>query len=98
MSFALAKQKRPAAIWDDLRSERNKKRKRSSIRKKNPGNLKISRLVRITAELASKLFLIGVIGYLLYAGYNFITSAPRFQIQNVSFQGNHEFFRRSFKA
>ena len=48
MSFALTKQKRPAAAWDGLRSERNKKRKRgSSIRKKNPVNLKISAWVGI---------------------------------------------------
>ena len=39
MSFALAKQKGPAATWNDLRSERNKKRKRgSSIRKNNPNS------------------------------------------------------------
>ncbi|MZH05067.1 MAG: FtsQ-type POTRA domain-containing protein [Nitrospinae bacterium] len=90
MSFALVKLKGPAATWDDLRSARNKKRKRgSSIRKKNPVNLKIGTWVRILAELASKLFLAGVIGYLFYAGYNFMISTPRFQIQNVSFRGNH---------
>ena len=54
MSFALTKQKRPAAAWDGLRSERNKKRKRGSgIRKKNLDNLKISTWLRIIAELLS---------------------------------------------
>ena len=90
MNFALTKQKGPAAAWDGLRSERNKKRKRgSSIRKKNPINLKIGSWVRIIMELASKLFLTGIIGYLLYAGYNFAISTPRFQVQNISFEGNH---------
>ena len=90
MSFALTKQKRPAAAWDGLRSERNKKPKRvTSIRKKNPVNLKIGAWVRIITEFASKLFLVGVIGFLLYAGYNFLISTPRFQVQNISFQGNN---------
>tara|TARA_B100000686_G_scaffold173237_1_gene180449 strand:+ start:446 stop:1306 length:861 start_codon:yes stop_codon:yes gene_type:complete len=90
MNFALTKQKGPAATWDGLRSERNKKRKLgSSIRKKNLVNLKIGEWLRIITEFASKLFLIGVIGFLLYSGYNFITSTPRFQIQNISFRGNH---------
>ena len=90
MSFALTKQKGPASAWDGLRSERNKKRKRgSNIRKKNPANLKIGVWVRIITEFASKLFLIGVTGFLFYAGYNFVTSTPRFQVQNISFRGNH---------
>ena len=41
------------------------------------------------AELASKLFLASVIGYLLFSGYNFLISTPRFQIQDVTFRGNH---------
>ena len=66
MSFSLTKQKGPAATWDGLRSERNKKRKRgSSIRKKNPVNLKIGVLVHIITEFTSKLFLTVVIGFLL---------------------------------
>ena len=90
MSFALTKQKRPAAAWDGLRSERNKKRKSgSSIRKKKPANLKIGAWARIIMEFASKLFLTGIIGFILYAGYNFASSTPRFQVQNISFQGNH---------
>ena len=90
MSFVLTKQKGPAATWDGLRSERNKKLKRgSSIRKKNLVNLKFTLWVRIITEFSSKLFLTGVIGYLLYAGYNFATSTPRFQIQNISFRGNN---------
>ncbi len=40
-------------------------------------------------ELASKLFLAGVVIYLLYASYNFLTSDPRFQITDVTFSGNH---------
>lgn len=91
MSFAIAKQKGPAARWDDFRSERNKKQKRgSALNKKNPNKEKFGTWARVLAELASKLFLAGVIGYLLFAGYNFLTSTPRFQIQNVSFRGNHE--------
>jgi len=90
MSFALTKQKGPTATWDGLRSERNKKRQRgNSIRKKNPVNLKVGEWVRNIMELASKLFLTGVIGFLLYSGYKFITSTPRLQVQNISFRGNH---------
>jgi len=89
MNFSLAKQKGPAATWDGLRSERNKKRKRGSIRKKNPVNLNFGAWLRIIMEFASKLFFVGVIGFLLYAGYNFIISTSRLQIQNISFRGNH---------
>ena len=91
MSFALTKQKGPVNTWESLRSERNKRRKRggSTLRNKTPNKSKFSSWTRAMAELASKLFLAGVIGYLLFAGYNFLISTPRFQIQNVTFQGNH---------
>ena len=91
MSFALTKQKGPVNTWESLRSERNKRRKRggSTLRNKTPNKSKFSSWTRAMAELASKLFLAGVIGYLLFAGYNFLISTPRFQIQDVIFKGNH---------
>jgi cell division septal protein FtsQ len=90
MSFALTRQKGPAATWDDFRSERNKKRKRgSNLNKKIPNKPKMGTWVRTLAELTSKLFLAGVVGYLIFAGWNFLISTPRFQIQNVAFQGNN---------
>jgi len=90
MSFTLTKQKGPANTWDCLRSERNKRRKRgSTLSNKSPNKSKFSAWARTMAELASKLFLAGVIGYLLFAGYNFLISTPRFQIQDVTFRGNH---------
>ena len=71
MSFALTKQKGPANTWDSLRSERNKRRKRgSTLSNKTRKKSKFSTWTRTMAELASKLFLAGVIGYLLFAGYN----------------------------
>lgn len=90
MSFALARQKGPAAAWNDLRSERSKKRKRgSSLNKRVSSKPKWGTWIRALAELTSKLFLAGVIGYLLFAGWNFLISTPRFQIQNISFKGNN---------
>ena len=90
MSFTLTKQKGPSTTWDCLRSERNKRRKRSrTLSNKSPNKSKFSTWARTMTELGSKLFLAGVIGYLLFAGYNFLISTPRFQIQNVTFQGNH---------
>ena len=90
MSFALTKQKGPTNTWDSLRSERNKKRKRgSTLSNKTHKKSKFSTWTRTMAELVSKLFLAGVIGYLLFAGYNFLISTPRFQIQDVTFRGNH---------
>ena len=90
MSFALARQKGLTAAWDDLRSERSKKRKRgSTLNKKVPNKPKLGTWVRTLAELTSKLFLAGVVGYLIFAGWNFLISTPRFQIQNISFQGNN---------
>ncbi len=90
MSFALAKQKGPASAWNDLRSERNKKRKRgSSLNKRVPSKPRLGTWIRTLAELTSKLFLAGVVGYLLFAGWNFLISTPRFQIQNISFSGNN---------
>ena len=90
MSFALAKQKGPATAWNDLRSERNKRRKRgNNLNKGIPSKPKLGTWVRTLAELTSKLFLAGVVVYLLFAGWNFLISTPRFQIQNVSFKGNN---------
>ena len=91
MSFALARQKGTASTWDDLRSERSKKRKRgsSNLNKRVPSKPKLGTWVRTLAELTSKLFLAGVVGYLLFAGWNFLISTPRFQIQNISFKGNN---------
>ena len=90
MTFAIARHKGPVSRWDNFRSERNKKQKRSRIlNKKNPNKPKLGTWARVLIELASKLFLAGVIGYLIFAGYNFLTSTPRFQIQNVTFRGNH---------
>jgi cell division septal protein FtsQ len=89
MSFVLARQKGLAAAWDDLRSERSKKRKRgSNLNKRVPNKPKLGIWVRTLAELTSKLFLAGVVGYLIFAGWNFLISTPRFQIHNISFQGN----------
>ncbi|MEE3253848.1 MAG: FtsQ-type POTRA domain-containing protein [Nitrospinota bacterium] len=89
MSFALARQKGSVTRWDDFRSQRNKRKKRGSILSKNLSSKpKIGVWVRTLAELTSKLFLAGVVGYLLFAGYNFLLSSPRFQIQNISFKGN----------
>ena len=90
MSFALAKQKGPATAWNDLRSERNKRRKRgNNLNKGIPSKPKLGTWVRTLAELTSKLFLAGVVVYLLFAGWNFLITTPRFQIQNVSFKGNY---------
>jgi len=89
MSFALARQKGSVTRWDDFRSQRNKRKKRGSILSKNLSSKpKIGIWIRILAELTSKLFLAGVVGYLLFAGYNFLLSSPKFQIQNISFKGN----------
>ena len=90
MSFALTKQKGPATAWDYFRPKRNKRRKRgSTLSNKSPNKSKFSTWARTMTELGSKLFLAGVIGYLLFAGYNFLISTPRFQIQDVTFRGNH---------
>jgi hypothetical protein len=90
MSFALAKQKGPATAWNDLRCERKKKRKRgSNLNKGITSKPKLGTCVRTLAELISKLFLAGVVVYLLFSGWNFLISTPRFQIQNVSFKGNN---------
>ena len=90
MSFTLTRQKRPAATWDDFLSERNKKRKRgSNLNRRVPNKPKLGNWVRTLAELTSKLFLVGVVGYLIFAGWNFLISTPRFQIQNIYFQGNN---------
>lgn len=90
MSFTLTKQKGPSTTWDYLRSERNKRRKRGrTLSNKSPNKSKFGTWARIMTELASKLFLASVIGYLLFSGYNFLISTPRFQIQDVTFRGNH---------
>ncbi|MEK9628388.1 MAG: FtsQ-type POTRA domain-containing protein [Nitrospinota bacterium] len=91
MSFAIARQKGSASTWDNLRSERSKKQKRgNTLRNKNPNKSRLGTWAGTLVELASKLFLAGVIGYLFFAGYNFLISTPKFQIQDISFSGNHE--------
>ena len=92
MDFAIAGQKNPSVGWEDLRSERKKKQRRGgNLNKKAPAKHSGHDLswAKIIFELASKLFLTGVVIYLSYASYNFLTSDPRFQITDVSFQGNH---------
>ena len=90
MSFALAKQKGPATAWNVLRSERNKRSKRgNNLNKGIPSKPKLGTWVRTLAELTSKLFLAGVVVYLLFAGWNFLITTPRFEIQNVTFNGNN---------
>jgi len=89
MSFTLARQKGSTTRWNEFRSERNKKEKRgSSFRKRISDPPKLAVWTRIFVEFSSKLFLLGVVGYLLFAGYNFLLSSPRFKIEHVSFQGN----------
>jgi cell division protein FtsQ len=92
MNFALADQKSPSSAWADLRSERKRKHRRGGdLQKKAP--LKASSRdfswARILFELASKIFLAGVVIYLFYAGYNFLVSDPRFKIADVSIRGHH---------
>ena len=92
MDFAIAGQKSSSVAWEDLRSERKKKQRRGGDLNKIAPSKKSARdfsWARILFELASKLFLAGVVIYLLYASYNFLTSDPRFQITDVTFSGNH---------
>ena len=92
MSFAIADQKSTSVGWEDLRSERKKKiRRGGDLSKKAPSKVsgRDFSWTRILFELASKLFLVGVVIYLFYASYNFLMSDPRFQITNISFNGNH---------
>lgn len=92
MSFAIADRKSPSAAWADLRSERKRKNKRGGdLRKKAPIKTSTREFswARIIFELASKLFLTGVVAYLFYAGYSFLTSDPRFKISDVSIRGHH---------
>ena len=92
MDFAVADQKSPAAAWSDLRSKRKRKHKRGGdLRKKAPSKISSRDFswARILFELASKLFLAGVVIYLVYASYNFLISDPRFKIADVSFRGHH---------
>ena len=92
MDFAIAGQKSSSVAWEDLRSERKKKQRRGGDLNKIAPSKKSARdfsWARLLFELASKLFLAGVVIYLLYASYNFLTSDPRFQITDVTFSGNH---------
>ena len=80
MDFAIVGQKSSSVAWEDLRSERKKKQRRAG---------RDFSWARILFELASKLFLAGVVIYLCYASFNFLTSDPRFQITDVTFRGNN---------
>ncbi|MBT5027362.1 MAG: FtsQ-type POTRA domain-containing protein [Nitrospinaceae bacterium] len=91
MNFAVASQKSPSVAWQDLRSERKKKNRRGSdISKKAPSKISNRDFSwsRILFELASKLFLAGVVIYLFYASYNFMTTDTRFQITDITLSGN----------
>lgn len=92
MDFAITGQKSPSMAWSDLRSERKKKQRRGGdLSKKAPS--KTLRLdfswTRILLEMASKIFLAGVVLYLTYAGYGFLISDPRFKITDILFSGHH---------
>ncbi|MBC8287698.1 MAG: FtsQ-type POTRA domain-containing protein [Nitrospinae bacterium] len=92
MDFAVADQKSPSTAWSDLRSERKRKHRRGGdLRTKSLSKPSSSDFfgARILFELASKLFLAGVVIYLIYASYNFLISDSRFKITDVSFRGHH---------
>jgi cell division protein FtsQ len=92
MDFALADQKSPSTAWSDLRSERKKTHLRGrNLLKKVPFKVssRNNSWARILFELASKLFLAGVVIYFVYASYNFLISDPRFKISDVSFHGHN---------
>ena len=92
MDFAIVGQKSSSVAWEDLRSERKKKQRRGGDLNKKAPSKKSARdfsWARILFELASKLFLAGVVIYLCYASFNFLTSDPRFQITDVTFRGNN---------
>ena len=91
MDVAIIGQKSPSIAWEDLRSERKKKQRRGGdLSKKAPAKTsgRDFSWARILFELGSKLFLAGVVIYLFYASYNFLTSDPRFQVTDVTFSGN----------
>ena len=91
MDFAIIGQKSPSIAWEDLRSERKKKQRRGGdLSKKAPAKTsgRDFSWARILFELGSKLFLAGVVIYLFYASYSFLTSDPRFQVTDVTFSGN----------
>ena len=93
MDFAIAGQKSPSSAWSDLRTERKKKHRRGGdLQKKAPSKTSNHGFswTRIIFELASKLFLAGVVVYLCYASYQFMISDPRFEISDVTFSGHHE--------
>ena len=93
MDLAVEEQKSPSVAWSDLRAERKKKHKRGGdLRKKAPLKASSRDLswMRIIFELASKLFLAGVVIYLVYSSYKFLLFDPRYQITDVSFRGHHE--------
>ena len=91
MNFAIANQKKSSLGWQDLHSGRIKKqRSLGNLNKKvagKPSRHNLSR-AKIIFELVSKFFLTGVVIYLSYASYNFLTSDPRFKITDIFFQGN----------
>jgi cell division protein FtsQ len=92
MDFALADQKNPSTAWSGLRSERKKTHLRGGkLLKKAPFKVSSHNIswAKILFELASKLFLAGVVIYLVYASYNFLISDPRFRIADVSFRGHN---------
>jgi cell division protein FtsQ len=92
MDFALADQKNSSTAWSDLRSERKKTHLRGGkLLKKAPFKVSSRNIswAKLLFEFASKLFLAGVVIYLVYASYNFLISDPRFKIEDVSFRGHN---------
>ena len=91
MNFVIADQKSPSTAWDELRSERQKKQKRGTDLSKKPPLKNSSRdfpWSRFLFEMASKVFLAGVVIYLSCSGYQFMIKDSRFQITQVEFNGN----------
>jgi cell division protein FtsQ len=91
MEFVVVEQKSPSAAWSDLRSERKRKHRRGgNLHKKT--SLKKSNhdfsWAKILFELTSKIFLGGMVIYLIYVSYSFLISDPRFNIIDVSFRGH----------
>ncbi len=93
MNYALLEFKNPIRSWDQVAPKKRTGRKTVARKKSKKRTKKSAGLfwekVKTLATLCGQTVLIFVMSITVYLGYDFLASAPRFAVQQVSIFGNH---------
>ncbi len=92
MNYVLAGHKNPVQAWQDFRSPKRRKSNKGTASRKNRAAhhdfTKLKTAIRSLINLLTKFIIVIAFFYGFYAGYQFLTTSPRFAVSEISFKGN----------